>query len=73
MPDARKDLRATAEAIQDDALLLADLEARKLSLDPADPEVERLSVAVQQLVQKMSDKAAAELELAAEIGDAKGE
>ena len=73
MPDAQKDLRATAEAIQDDALLLADLEARKLSLDRADPEVERLSIVIQQLVETMSHKAAAELELAGEIGDAKGE
>ncbi len=43
---------------------------RKLSLDPADPELDRLSLAIQQLVQTISHKAAAELELAAEIGEA---
>lgn len=73
MTDAQEDLRTTSEAIQDDARLLADLEARKLSLDPSDPEVDRLSIAVQQLVQTISHKAAAELELAAEIGDAKAD
>ena len=69
MPDAQQDLRATSEAIQDDAHLLADLEAKKLSLDPADPEVDRLSIAIQQLVATISHKAAAELELAAEMGE----
>ena len=70
MPDARSDLRATSESIQDDAQTLADLEARKLSLDPADPEVDRLSVEVQQLVRTIGHKAAAERELADEIGGA---
>ena len=69
MPDAQQDLRATSEAIQDDAHTLADLEAKKLSLDPADPEVDRLSIAIQQLVATIGHKAAAELELAGEIGE----
>lgn len=68
MPDARRDLRATSEAIRDDAQLLADLEARKLSLDAADPEVDRLSIEIQQLVRTIGHKAAAERQLAAEIG-----
>lgn len=59
MPDATNDLRATSEAIQDDAQRLADLEARKLSLDPADPEVDRLSGEVQELVERIRHKAAA--------------
>ncbi len=70
MPDAERDLRATSEAIQDDAQLLADLEARKLALDPGDPEVDKLSIEVQELVQRIAHKAAAERELAAELGRA---
>jgi hypothetical protein len=70
MPDAKDDLRATSEAIQDDAHRLANLEARKLSLDPADPEVDRLSHEIQQLVRTIGHKAAAESELAEEIGEA---
>ena len=68
MPDAKDDLRATSEAVLDDAQRLADLEARKLSLDPADPEVDTLSREVQELVRTIGHKAAAERELAEEIG-----
>ena len=68
MPDAESDLRATAEAIQDDAQQLADLEARKLALDGADPEVDRLSVEIQELVRRIGHKAAAERALAEELG-----
>jgi hypothetical protein len=70
MPDEESDLRATSEAIQDDAQQLADLEARKLALDPADPEVDRLSIEVQELVRRIAHKAAAERELAEELGRA---
>ena len=70
MPDARRDLRATSEAIRDDAHLLADLEAQKLSLDPADPEVDKLSIEIQELVRTIGHKAAAERQLAEEIGGA---
>jgi uncharacterized membrane protein len=70
MPDAKSDLRATSEAIQDDAHRLAHLEARKLSLDPADPEVDKLSREIQQLVRTIGHKATAERELAEEIGEA---
>ena len=72
MPDAKSDLRATSEAIRDDAHLLADLEARKLSLDPADPEVDKLSIEIQQLVRTIGHKATAERELAEEIGGPDG-
>ena len=67
MTDARDDLRATSEAVRDDAERLAELEATKLSLDPADPEVDRLSREVEELVRTIGYKAAAERELAAEI------
>lgn len=70
MPDAKSDLRATSEAIRDDAHLLSDLEARKLSLDAADPEVDRLSIEIQELVRTIAHKATAERELAEEIGGA---
>jgi hypothetical protein len=68
MPDAERDLRATSESIQDDAEVLANLEARKLSLNAGDPEVDRLSEAIQRLVARIGVKATAERELAAEIG-----
>lgn len=68
MSDAESDLRVTSEAIQDDAQLLADLEAKKLSLDPSDPQVDALSLAIQELVARIDVKAAAERELAEEIG-----
>lgn len=67
MTDARDDLRATSESVRDDAQRLAELEARKLSLDPADPAVDELSREVQQLVRTIGHKAAAERELAEEI------
>lgn len=70
MPDAETDLRATSEAIQDDAQQLADLEARKLTLDASDPEVDRLSIEIQELVRRIGHKAAAERELAKELGGA---
>ena len=70
MSDAKDDLRVTSEAVRDDAERLADLEARKLSLDPADPEVDQLSREVQELVRTIGHKAAAERELAEEIGGA---
>ena len=68
MTDANDDLRATSEAVRDDAQRLAELEATKLSLDSADPEVDRLSREIQQLVRTIDHKAAAERELAAQIG-----
>jgi hypothetical protein len=70
MPDEKDDLRATSEAIQDDAQRLAELEATKLSLDPADPEVDKLSRDVQDVARGIGHKAAAERELAEELGGA---
>jgi hypothetical protein len=67
MTDARDDLRATSEAIQDDAERLAGLEARKRSLDAADPEVIELSRQIETLTLQMAEKAAAERELSEEI------
>jgi hypothetical protein len=67
MPDAREDLRATSEAIQDDAERLAELEARKRALDAADPLVEELSREIETLARAMANKATVERELSEEI------
>jgi hypothetical protein len=67
MPDASEDLRATSEAIQDDAERLADLESRKRALDAADPQVEELSREIETLTHGMADKATAERELSEEV------
>lgn len=67
MPDPREDLRATSEAIQDDAEQLAALEERKRSLDPSDPQVEALSREVEALADRMAAKATAERELSQQI------
>jgi hypothetical protein len=68
MPEAEDDLRATSEAVQDDAERLADLEARKLALSPDDPEVDKLSHEIHQLARAIGHKAEAERELAEEVG-----
>ena len=67
MADARDDLRATSEAIQDDAEQLADLEARKRSLDPTDPAVAELSRLIERLAESVASKATAERELSEEL------
>ena len=67
MQDAKDDLRATSDALEADATLLASLEARKQDLDPADPQVVELSRQVEDLVSRMGGKATAERELSEEI------
>ena len=67
MPDAENDLRATAEAVQHDAERLVDLESRKRSLDPADPEVDRLSRQIEDIAHGLAHKTTAQRELSAEI------
>ena len=67
MRDAEADLKATAEAIQDDAGQLKELEAQKRALDPADPRVVDLSRRIEALVATLPAKAHAELELSEEI------
>lgn len=64
---ARDDLRSTAEALQDDADLLAALEKEKETLDPADPRMPELAREVEELLRRMTTKAAAERELVDEI------
>jgi hypothetical protein len=67
MTNPRDDLRATEQAIHQDAATIAKLEEQKTELDPSDPEVERISDKVQQLAHSLSDKTAAEQELVEEI------
>jgi hypothetical protein len=69
MPDPREDLRATADSIIDDADRLRALEVEKNALDPADPRVDELSEKAVRVVDRLGDKAAAELELSEGIGD----
>ena len=67
MRDAEADLKATSEAIQDDAGQLKELEAQKSALDPADPRVVELSRRIEALVAPLPAKAHAVLELSEEI------
>ena len=69
MSDPVNDLRATSDAVLNDAQRLTDLETRKRSLDPADPEVDRLSREIEDLARRLSHKATAERELSDEIKD----
>lgn len=67
MRDARDDLRSTAEALQEDADLLAALEREKETLDADDPRLPDLARQVEELLRRMTTKAAAERELVDEI------
>jgi hypothetical protein len=67
MPDAHDDLRATAEALQQDADLLEELEKEKETLDPEDPRMPDLARRIEGLVRGMATKATAERELVEEI------
>ena len=69
MSDPVNDLRATSDAVLNDAERLAELETRKRSLDPADPEVDRLSSEIEDLARRLSHKATAERQLSDEIKD----
>jgi hypothetical protein len=67
MTNPRDDLRATEQAIHQDAATIAKLEEEKAVLDPTDTEVERISDKVEQIAHSLSDKTAAEQELVDEI------
>lgn len=67
MPDPREDLRATEESIRHDAEHVKSLEEEKEALDPADPQIARLSEQVERLTAGLKDKAAAERALSDEI------
>ena len=67
MTNPRDDLRATEEAIRQDAKSIVKLEEQKAALDPTDPELERISDKVVQIGGSVRDNAAAEQDLVAEI------
>jgi archaellum component FlaC len=67
MTNPRQELRATEEAIREDAKTIAHLEEEKEGLDPTDPKVERLSERVRSVAGVLKDKTAAEKELVEEI------
>ena len=69
MSDPVNDLRATSDAVLSDAERVTELETTKRSLDPADPEVDRLSREIEDLARHLSHKATAERELSDEIKD----
>lgn len=62
-----QDLRATSDALRNDAARLAELEDEKQSLDPADPRTDQLSAQVEELGAEIEDKSRAERELSTEI------
>ena len=73
MSDLRNDLRSTEASIRDDAHRLDDLEQAKESLEPTDPRADVLSQQVEQVAIDVRGKAAAERELAGQLGDDPGE
>lgn len=66
--DARDDLRATADAAARAAERLAEIERRKLSLDPHDPELQRLTDEASDLSRVLTVATQAEVEIAQELG-----
>jgi hypothetical protein len=66
MSDPEEDLRATAEAIADDAARLAAIEEEKAGLDADDPRMVELSVEGERLARAIVPKTQAELDLAEE-------
>ena len=67
MTDAHDDLRATAEALQQDADELEALEKEKEGLRPDDPRLADLSHRVEALLKRMTTKATIERALVDEV------
>jgi hypothetical protein len=66
-PDKEQDLQATEDSIRVDVDRLSTVEARKSSLRPGDPEVDRLSDEAVQLADDIGRKARAERELGQDL------
>jgi hypothetical protein len=66
-PAKEQDLQATEDSIRADLDHLSTIEARKSSLRPADPEVDRLSDEAVQLADDIGRKARAERELGQDL------
>ena len=67
--DARDELHATSESLQDDAERVRAMEAEKDGLDPLDPRVLEMSDDIEQLTRNMAQKATNERALSQEIKD----
>jgi hypothetical protein len=65
----REDLRATVDSVATDVRELADLEATKRELDPADPDVRQLSADAERLGRRIHQKTIAERELSEATAD----
>jgi hypothetical protein len=59
-----EDLRATSESIRTDGAELSQIETQKLALDPADPQVDDLSLRAVELAERIVIKTRAERQLA---------
>lgn len=68
--DAEDDLRATADSLGQDAARLHELESRKRSLDPADPEVVEISEEVAEIADRVKTASTAQLQLSRDIQEA---
>jgi hypothetical protein len=66
-PAKEQDLHATEDSIRSDLDRLSTLEAAKTGLDPADPEVDRLSDEAVKLADGLASKTRAERELGEEL------
>ncbi len=65
---ARDDLRASAEAALDTAEAIADIERKKLELDPEDPEARELSSESAVLGARLATTTQVESDIADELG-----
>jgi phage host-nuclease inhibitor protein Gam len=65
---AAQDLRATGDQIRSDLRRLTTLEDEKRSLDPDDPQVDRLSSEAVALADRIARETRAERQLSDEIG-----
>lgn len=68
--EAEDDLRATADSLGADAARLHELETRKRSLDPSDPEVVAISEEAAEIAGRVGTASAAQLELSRDIQEA---
>jgi hypothetical protein len=67
LSERTEDLRATAEDLIEDADRLKAIEEAKLTLQPGDGQLARLSSEGERIVRRMVPKAAAQKELATEL------
>ena len=66
-PEMEQDLQATEDSIRSDLARLSALETAKAALDPADPEVDRISDEAVRLAEGLARKTRAERELGQDL------